>query len=38
MPSGMFMAPAISDEEVGDMLKAESLPDQGGCAVRRKRS
>ncbi|CTQ73044.1 SPFH domain-containing protein [Roseibium alexandrii] len=30
MPSGMFMAPAISDSEVGDMLKAESFLTKGG--------
>ncbi|WP_420411484.1 SPFH domain-containing protein [Roseibium sp.] len=30
MPSGMFMAPAISDAEVGDMLKAESFLTKGG--------
>ncbi|GAB4512611.1 MAG: hypothetical protein Tsb0019_09430 [Roseibium sp.] len=30
MPSGMFMAPAIADAEVGDMLKAESFLTKGG--------
>lgn len=30
MPSGMFMAPAISDAEVGDMLKAESFLTKDG--------
>lgn len=30
MPSGMFMAPAIPDQDVGDMLKAESFLTKGG--------
>lgn len=30
MPSGMFMAPAIPDEQVGDMLKAENFLTNGG--------
>lgn len=30
MPSGMFMAPAIPDEDVGDMLKAEVFLTDGG--------
>jgi len=30
MPSGMFMAPAIPDDDVGDMLKAEVFLTEGG--------
>lgn len=30
MPSGMFMAPAISDEDMGDMLKADVFLTKGG--------
>jgi len=30
MPSGMFMAPSIPDERVGDMLKAETFLSEGG--------
>ncbi|WP_417669396.1 SPFH domain-containing protein [Roseibium sp.] len=30
MPSGMFMAPAIPDEQVGDMLKAEIFLTEDG--------
>jgi len=30
MPSGMFMAPAISDENVGEMLNAATFLTQGG--------
>jgi hypothetical protein len=30
MPSGMFMAPAIPDDRVGDMLKAEVFLTEGG--------
>ncbi|CTQ42907.1 MULTISPECIES: SPFH domain-containing protein [Stappiaceae] len=30
MPSGMFMAPAIADADVGDMLKADSFLTKGG--------
>lgn len=30
MPSGMFMAPAIPDSDVGDMLKAESFLTRDG--------
>ncbi len=30
MPSGMFMAPAIPDDNVGDMLTAESFLTKGG--------
>lgn len=30
MPSGMFMAPAIPDEDMGDMLKADVFLTKGG--------